>query len=667
LQVLERLPGVISDRRNSQFTLNGQSGITILFNGRKVQLSMEEVMILLESTLADQVDKIELITTPNAEHDADGAAGIINVIFKNNKLKSTNISLSSTLGYGYKEKSINSISIAKALDKVSYNASYSFQHLVGRSGFEGFGSNDETLFGKKTSTIFSGFTKSFSDNHNFNLAAEYRFTPKLTFGGDLIYSLANIKNLVENEVSWDFDNGEYLKFDALVEGKNKRKNTILSTYIKMTFSERSNLNIDLNYINYSNDNPNIMISEYFNRQGDKFDPANAIFTEGNKGNSLSNIYSGVLKVDYNNQLSKNLNTSFGVKMSQTYNANDSNVELKIDNTWKIDPRSQSNIESRENVAAAYSQFKYSFNEKSNLQLGIRYEYWKRDFNIYENKFKIAQFFPSIFYTKTINPSTNFNLSYNRRISRPAYADLVSNLFYNDPTFIFSGNPLLKPALVNALKANFNFKSLSLGLSLQHELDPILRYQITSNKNKDIGILSPQNIDFQKSINLFINQVLEVSKKWKLSMGSTSSLRNYRVSYSLKPAEKTFIFQNFNFNNNIQLPKNYEIELSGWYNLPFYEGTNKLKGFGIVNLGLSKKLNGNQGTFNLSFPDLFRSFSVTTHIGGMTPIAFNINTMSTWKDESSLYRVVRLTFFRNFGGGTQSSKYNTDAEEVERIK
>jgi len=62
LQVLERLPGVITDRRNNQFSLNGQNGVTVLFNGRKVQMPIEEVMALLENTVADNIEKIELIT-----------------------------------------------------------------------------------------------------------------------------------------------------------------------------------------------------------------------------------------------------------------------------------------------------------------------------------------------------------------------------------------------------------------------------------------------------------------------------------------------------------------------------------------------------------------------------------------------------------------------------
>jgi hypothetical protein len=287
--------------------------------------------------------------------------------------------------------------------------------------------------------------------------------------------------------------------------------------------------------------------------------------------------------------------------------------------------------------------------------------------MYNKPFTIAKLFPTVTYIYTPNDKSSLSINYNRRISRPAYTDLISNLFYNDPTFIFSGNPLLKPTFTDVVKAEFTTKGLNLGLSFQYELHPFLRYQITTNETKDIGISSPQNVDYQKSVNLFLSYPLQISDWWKLSVNSTTSLRKYKVSYSLHPAEKTFIFQNISVSQNLLLPKNFEIELSGWYNLPFFEGTNSVKGFGVVNLGIAKKLPKDKGTFQLALPDVFRSFGVHTHIGGMTPIVFNINTMAHWQDESAFYRVIKLTYTRSFGKNTFNNFKRTDTEERERIK
>jgi hypothetical protein len=245
---------------------------------------------------------------------------------------------------------------------------------------------------------------------------------------------------------------------------------------------------------------------------------------------------------------------------------------------------------------------------------------------------------------------------------------VSNLFYNDPTFVFSGNPLLKPTISDIFKAAFNQKRLNVSLSFQVDRHPVLRYQITSNETKEIGISSPQNLDYQRNLNLAINYSLQPATWWKINLGSTTSLRNYKVSYSLRPAVKTFIFQNLNFNQQLQLPWQLEAELSGWYNFRFYEGTNIVRGFGLINFALAKKLKNDKGSFQLSLPDLFRSFRVHTHIGGMTPIAFNINTHATWKDETALYRVIKLTYSRRFGKSSiRSAIRNSRSEEAERIQ
>lgn len=666
LQVLERLPGVITDRRNNQFSLNGQSGVTVMLNGRRLQMSMEELMSLLENTVADNIEKIELITSPTAGYDADGGAGIINIVLKKSEGGGTNVNFSATAGYGYREKALGSLSLSQGLNKASLYASYSFLHDVSRSGFMGYGTSDRSFLPSASTGIFSGITRRFGNTHTINFATQYQVTPKMTLGGDLMYALNDAHNLANNDVIWDFTNGDYLGFNALSDGFQKRKNLVSSLYLKNKLSEKSQLNADLSYISYTSDSPALISSSYFDRQGNQISPENPIFTAGNRGESESKIQAGVVAIDYALQLNNKVSAEFGVKGSLAENINNSKIERKVDHGWEIDSRSQNAVYSREKIAAVYSQWKYLLDPKSTLQAGLRYEYWQRDVNMYNKPFTIAKLFPTVTYTYTPNDKSSLSVNYNRRISRPAYTDLISNLFYNDPTFVFSGNPLLKPTLTDVLKADFTTKGLTLGLSLQHDLHPILRYQITTNETRDIGISSPQNLDYQKSINLFVSYPLSVTKWWKISASSTTSLRNYKVSYSLNPAEKTFVFQNLNFSQNIVLPKNFEVELSGWYNFPFFEGTNHIKGFGVLNAGIAKKLPKNRGTLQLSLPDVFRSFGVHTHISGMTPIVFNINTVAHWRDESAFYRVFRLTYSRSFGKNTFHTIKRSDNEEKNRV-
>ncbi|MFN3380609.1 MAG: outer membrane beta-barrel protein [Runella zeae] len=666
LQVLERLPGVISDRRNSQFSLNGQSGVTVLFNGRKVQIPMDELMSLLENTVADNIEKIELITSPTAQYDADGGAGIINIVFKTNETLGSKINLTTTVGYGYREKSVTTVGLSQGFKKWSINASYSFNHDVGKSGYAGDGTAGSSFMLGETYNTFYGISRRFQNTHNLNATFQYQPNRRTTLGGDVVTSFGKSHNLVNNGGSYQFKNGDFVEVAILSDGLTTKQNAISSAYFRQAISAKSQLNMDLSYIHYFNSSPAEISSAYFDKDKQPIVPSNPIFTFGNRGESTSKIRVGVFKTDFMTAFSAKISGEFGMKMSVAQNENDSKVERKTKETWETDPRSQSQLQSQERIGAAYSQMKVLLNPKAVVQVGVRYEYWKRSFQSNAEPFVISQFFPSFLYTYNIKDQSTLSLTYNRRISRPAYTDLISNLFYTDPTFVFSGNPLLKPTLTQVIKLDYSKNSFNTGISYQYDIDPILRYQITANATHDIGISSPQNIDYQKSINLFLGYPFQLSKQWKVSINSTTSYRQYKVSYSQFPTEKRFVFQNLNFSQSIQLPKNIELELSGWYNFPFFEGPNKLKGFGIVNLGIAKKLPKNKGTIQLALPDLLRSFSVFSHNGGMTPIAFDINTVSNWRDETVFYRVVKVTYSRTFGKNTQSVKYDSKDEERGRF-
>ena len=70
-EALERLPGVIIDRRNNNLSLNGQNGVSVLINGKAVRLSVNEIVAMLNGMAGDNIEKIELMTSPTAQYDAD--------------------------------------------------------------------------------------------------------------------------------------------------------------------------------------------------------------------------------------------------------------------------------------------------------------------------------------------------------------------------------------------------------------------------------------------------------------------------------------------------------------------------------------------------------------------------------------------------------------------
>lgn len=665
LQILERLPGVITDKRNNEFSLNGQTGVAVLINGRRVMMSPAEIMALLENTLADNIEKVELITSPSSRYDADGSAGIINIIMQQSPTEKSRFGFTATGGYGYGEKASASLNYQKNWNKFSVTSSYGYVRDVRRSGFAGFGTSSKpAILGGNSSADFSTFVKAFQNGHHLNLATEYRPTGTFTIGTDWMLSYAQNHNLSNNNVAWDTEEFGYLAMKGISDGESSRANLIGSVFLDKNWKD-NRIGLDLSMLSYSNDNPANINSGYFDENGEPLPPPSSIFTTGNRGQSFSRIQVGVAKIDFERPLSSALTGEFGGKISFSDNKNDSSIESLIDGSWQTDARSQSLILGREKILAAYSQFRFQLGQKNSLHAGLRYEYWRRDINTEEEPFRISGLFPTLLFTRTLQEGRSLNLGYSRRITRPLYTDLVSNLFYNDPTFVFSGNPTLKPTLSHQIKMDYNIPGLSSSLSFQYDKDPILRHQITTNEEQNIGISSPQNLDYSKSVTLFLNAPLQLTRWWKMSISSTTSLRNYQISYTPQVAAKTYLFQSFNFSQQFTLPGAFELEVSGWRNLHAYDGSNRTAGFGIINMGLAKKLKEDKGSFTLSMPDVFRTFKVHTYIGAMTNLVFDINTESDWWDETALYQVFRLSYSRSFGGNVSRENRNRE-EELRRV-
>ena len=100
LQILERSPGVVVNRQNSTIAILGKEGVNIMINGKMSYMPASAVVQMLDGMSAGNIEKIELITTPPASLDAEGKAGYINIVLKQNDNVGTNGSFSGTLGYG---------------------------------------------------------------------------------------------------------------------------------------------------------------------------------------------------------------------------------------------------------------------------------------------------------------------------------------------------------------------------------------------------------------------------------------------------------------------------------------------------------------------------------------------------------------------------------------
>ena len=76
IEMIRKLPSVAINAEN-EITLRGSKGFLLLVNGSPTNLEPKETLQLINAT---DIKSIEVITSPSAKYDADGKAGIINII-----------------------------------------------------------------------------------------------------------------------------------------------------------------------------------------------------------------------------------------------------------------------------------------------------------------------------------------------------------------------------------------------------------------------------------------------------------------------------------------------------------------------------------------------------------------------------------------------------------
>ncbi len=126
LEVLERSPGITVNRQNNSLTMSGKGGVLVMMNGKLTRLPIATVVQMLEGMTANDIEKIELITTPPARYDAEGDAGIINIITKKNTNFGMNGNFSATLGYGWYARPSGSLNLNYRHQKLNLYGNVSF-------------------------------------------------------------------------------------------------------------------------------------------------------------------------------------------------------------------------------------------------------------------------------------------------------------------------------------------------------------------------------------------------------------------------------------------------------------------------------------------------------------------------------------------------------------
>jgi len=237
LEVLERSPGIIIDRRNNNITLNGKEGVMIMLDGRLMRMPVSEVMTLLQGMSADDIEKIELLTTPPSKYDAEGSAGLINIILKKDRRRGTNGNLSITGGYGWAEKGVANLSLAHNTPGLNLYGSYSYSHDRTYSDLYITSSQVFPELGGSMSVVFMDTTRVTHNNQTMTAGLEARITQKTTLGANLVYSRSSNPLFAINNAGYNVLPDSLLSFRGQIHLDNKWNNLVSSLWLERKLTE----------------------------------------------------------------------------------------------------------------------------------------------------------------------------------------------------------------------------------------------------------------------------------------------------------------------------------------------------------------------------------------------------------------------------------------------
>nr|MBP8212741.1 carboxypeptidase-like regulatory domain-containing protein [Saprospiraceae bacterium] len=80
LDIIERSPGMTVNRQGGIISMAGRDGVVVMINGKRQYIQEDALIGLLAGINANNIAKLEIITTPPASFDAEGNAGFINIV-----------------------------------------------------------------------------------------------------------------------------------------------------------------------------------------------------------------------------------------------------------------------------------------------------------------------------------------------------------------------------------------------------------------------------------------------------------------------------------------------------------------------------------------------------------------------------------------------------------
>jgi len=628
LQAIQNLPGITV--QDGKVQIRGNDKVAVLIDGKQTALTGFGNQAGLDNIPASAIDKIEIINNPSAKYDANGNAGIINIVYKKNTQEGFNGKAGLTTGLGalwikknnlptigaqyqYTPKLNPSLSLNFRKKKINLfmQGDYLLVNTLNKSEFvDRYYSNgdiirQQTKRNRNTTigTVKTGIDVNINENNLFSLSALFSSEKILDHGDEPFFD----QSLTDRKRLWQF-----------LEDEVKTTFTASSTYQHKFKQAGHLLNISFNYT--------------FHREDEKYYFTNIMpsFTGQDAFKLISDEHVADFNIDYTKPL-KYGRIETGMKFRPR----------SIPTNMQFYPGLNSPIDSNAGGWATYveiipSLYTNYILEKARYEVeaGIRAEYVGVSYLVNPNHptyksdgYSYTQPFPNIRMAYKLNDKNKLSIFYNRRVDRPNEVDIRIFPKYDDAEIIKVGNPALNPQFTNlyeiGYKSSWN-KGYLFG-SVYHKSangtitriatvvpgSPLI-YSIMQNAGKSYNtgaeLLLLHDVINWFSFNINFNAYQNIIEAFSVE-------NKYPIPGTYTSARQTLISWNSKFNGVFHLRNQTDVQLSAVYLAPDLIPQGKIGSRFSLDVGAKKRIQKGKGEIFINATDLLNTMKIKKTIQG----------------------------------------------------
>lgn len=604
--ILMNLPSVTVDSQGN-VRLRGSDNVRILVDGKPSGLVSFKGSQGLQQLPASMVERVEIITNPSARYEAEGMAGVINIILKKENNQGfngsfeviagtpTNLGLSANLNYRHK--------------KINWFINYGVaRRKILREGTlyqEAFGG--DSLFISKQETDGRLYTL----DNNVRAGLDYYFNEKSVLTGSYLLRRSDANRITDiryNDFLFDPENLQSYSLRRQDEQEKEPNSEVLLTY-KRSFQQKGHeLTTVLTYLDYWENSDQIFTENTFSPEGISIPSRSLLQTSVN--DEFEKQY--LIQVDYTKPIGSEGKLETGIRSSFRNMENDFVVKERDEQgNFNPIPGLENIFLYQENIHALYGILGNK-TKKLSYQGGMRAEWTDVKTTLVKtnevNPRDYLNLFPSAHLTYNFDKENGMQLSYSRRVRRPFYNDLSPFMTFSDARNFFSGNPDLDPEFTDAIELGhikyFEKGTLFSTVFYRNTTDKIERIRTVDNEGN--ATIRPENLLGEQSFGLEFATDYQLFSWWKIDFnmnffyasvdGSNIQGNFTATTYSWNARQNS----RFNFGNGItaQVRNNYQ-------------GRQRIaqgirKGIFFMDVSASKEVLKGRGTLVLNIADVFNS-------------------------------------------------------------